>query len=288
MFNVKFQMSDRSLFFYLCAILVVLALCGCQRPVRPSAPGELCPGKATVNEAAAALAAQRGQLGSMQASARCVMQWRDDKDKVRRESFDAQVRFVPPEKMFFRGDKFGEIRFGANETEFWLRIKAELDTYWWGRRDQVQDCSHALLLNPCNLAEAMGIVEIDSRWELFYRNGQDLLTLTANGRPVKRVFVNCCDYRVERIEYFDAAGQVTGATEMSNYAETADGLTTPTTIRVMTLYRGQEESSAQFDLQGVRRFETSQEKMNKLFERPGRDGYGTVLRLDANCDFTEE
>jgi hypothetical protein len=56
----------------------------------------------------------------------------------------------------------------------------------------------------------------------------------------------------------------------------------------MTLYRGQEESSAQFDLQGVRRFETSQEKMNKLFERPGRDGYGTVLRLDANCDFTEE
>ena len=268
---------------------VVLAfVAGCQGPVRPAGSGELCAGKATIDEAVAALAAQRGQLGAMQASARCVMQWRDDKDKSRQESFDAQVRFVPPDRMFFRGDKFGEIRFGANETEFWLRVKAELDTYWWGRRQQAQDCAHTLMLNPCNLAEAMGSVEVDSRWELFHRKGQDLLTLTENGRPVKRVFVNCCDYRVHRIEYFDSDGQASGAAELSNYTRTNDGLEMPMTIRVITLYRGREESSAQFELKGAKRFEASPEKMNKLFERPGRDGYGTVLRLDANCNFEEE
>ena len=282
MSNVKCQLLTAA------AASVLLVLAGCQGPQRPAASESLCPGKTTLEEAAAALDGQREQLGSMQASARCVMQWIDTNNKTRRESFDAQVRFVPPGSMFFRGDKFGEVRFGANDTEFWLRIKAELDTYWYGTRDRAQDCSHVLLMNPANLAEALGMVEIDARWDIFHRDGWDWLTLREQGRPVKRVYVNACEYRVERIEYYDRAGQVTAATVLSDYATTGDGLTMPMTIRLITLYNGQEESSAQFDLRGVRRFEPTKAQMDKLFERPGRDGYGTVLRLDANCNFIEE
>lgn len=267
---------------------VLLMLAGCQGPQTPTGPEPFCRGKVTIDQAAAALAAQRHQLGSMQATARCVMQWLDLKDTVRRESFDAQVRFLPPDRMFFRGDKFGEIRFGANAREFWLRIKPELDTYWHGTRDQAQDCSHALLLNPANLAEAMGIVDVDSRWELFHRDGRDWLTLRDQGRPVKRVYVNCCDYRVERIEYFDRHGRLTAASDLSDYTTTDDGLTMPTTLRLTTFYQGREDSSARFELRQIRRFEPTDRQMQNLFERPARDGYKTVLRLDANCNFIEE
>lgn len=282
MVNDKIQIRIMTL------VVAVLAVTGCQGPQGIKEPGSLCPGKITIGEAAAALAQQRSRLGSLQATARCVMQWRDLENKERRESFDAQVRFIPPDRIFFRGDKFGEIRFGTNETEFWLRIKPELDTYWYGTRDQAQACSHTLLLNPANLAEAMGMVDVDTRWELFHRDGYDWLTLREQGRPVKRIYVNSCDYRVERIEYFDRKGQLTAATSLSAYTTTSDGMTMPTTIRLATYYQGAEESSAEFVLQQVRRFEPTDRQAKNLFERPGRDGYGTVLRLDADCDFIED
>jgi len=270
------------------AVCLLLALSGCQGPVRPAGQGVLSEGKITIDEAVAALDVQYQPMGPVQASSRCVLQWLEAEDKVRRESFDAQVRFVPPDKIFFRGDKFGEIRFGTNENEFWLRIKAELDTYWYGTRAQAQDCPNELLVNPCNLVEAIGRVEVDTTWELFHRDGWDWLTLREKGRPVKRVYVNCRDYRIERVEYFDRQGQVMAATELSNYTQIGEGVVMPTTIRLITLYKGLEESSAKFDLQGVRRFEPTPAQMEKLFQRPGRDGYGTVLRLDEYCNFTQE
>jgi hypothetical protein len=217
------------------------------------------------------------------------MEWRDVDNKIRRESFDAQVRFMPPDKIFFRGDKFGEIRFGANESEFWLRIKPELDTYWHGTRQQAAACAHMLPMNPANLAEAMGMVGVDTSWELFHRDGWDILTQRGQrGRPLRRVYVNGCTYRVERIEYFDRNGQMTAATELSGYETTADGMTLPTRIRLMTIYKGLEESAAQFTLRNVRRFEPTERQRQNLFARPGRDGYKTVLRLDEYCNFVQE
>lgn len=282
MFNVKCQMR------LVLAAVMVLAMTGCQRPrMRETTPG--CPGKITIEQAAAALAQQRNRLGPMQATARCVLQWYDLHNKLRSESIDsAQVRFVPPDMLYIRGVKFGEVLFGANESEFWLRIKPELDTYWYGTREQAQQCAYALPMNPANLAEAMGMVEVDARWELFYRDGRDWLTLREQGRPVKRVYVNACDYRVERIEYFDRQGQLTAVTELADYMTANDAPPTPTTIRLTTFYRGQEDSSALFELHNVRRFEPSDKQMRGFFERPGRDGYGTVLQLDVSCNFVEE
>lgn len=271
------------------AVSVLFAVTGCQTLQPAPEPSVACPGMVTIGQAAAALNEQRDRLGPMQAAARCVLQWSDLDDKVRRESFDAQVRFMPPDRLFFRGDKFGEIRFGANEREFWLRIKPELDTYWHGTRDQAQECSHTLLLNPANLAEAIGMLQVDTTWELFHRDGFDWLTQRSEqGRPLKRAYINTCGYRVERIEYFDRRGQITAATELSGYAASADGLTLPTTIRLTTWYQGQEDSAATFELRQVRRFEPTDRQMRNLFERPARDGYGKVLRLDPYCNFAEE
>lgn len=282
MSNVKCQIL-------LSVVVTTALLAGCQPARRIAAPGAGCSGKPTIAQAVAALQQQRGQLDALQAAARSVMEWRDIDNRTRRESFDAQIRFVPPDKIFFRGDKFGEIRFGANESEFWLRIKPELDTYWYGGRDRAEACSHMLPMNPANLAEAMGMVAVDTRWELFHRDGWDILTLRGErGQPQRRVFVNGCTYRVERIEYYDHAGQMTAATELSGYETTGDGMTLPTSIRLMTIYKGQEESAAQFTLRNVRRFEPTDRQRQNLFARPDRDGYGTVLRLDEYCNFVRE
>lgn len=267
------------------AAVCVLSLVGCQPQRRPE-PARLCPGKATIHEAAAALAQQRDPLTPLQAIADCVIAW---DNRGRRESVDAaQVRFVPPDRVFFRGVRFGEIRFGANEDEFWLRIKPELDTYWHGTREQAQACSYMLPLNPAGLAEALGVVEVDAQWELSHRDGRDILTQRNNGRPLKRVYVNACDYRVERIEYFDPGAQVTAATELSDYTPVGDGPTVPTTLRLVTFFQGKEDSSATFTLRQIRRFEPTERQMRSLFDRPGRDGYKTVLRLDEDCNFVEE
>lgn len=287
--NLKFQIGTVKKFLTILAASAILwSAAGCQEPQRPISQGTVSQGKITIEQAVAALNAQHQPTGPIQATSRCVLQWLDADNKTRRESFDAQVRVVPPDKIFFRGDKFGEIRFGTNENEFWLRIKPEMDTYWYGTRQQAQKCPTELLLNPCNLAEAVGRVEIDTTWELFHRDGWDWLTLREQGRPVKRIYVDCNDYRISRIEYFDREGQVMAATELSNYTQTGNGVLMPTTIRLITIYKGLEESSAQFGLQGIRRLEATEAQMEKLFRRPGRDSYGTVLRLDDYCNFIEE
>ena len=288
--NLKFLILKRLSFIGQCALLLVLSLCGCQGPqsLPVAVPKVQCPGKMTVIDAAAALAKQQTQLGPMRASTRCVMQWRDDKNKSRQEPVDGRVWFIPPDKVIFRGDKFGkEVSFGVNAAEFWLRVKPEMDTYWYGTRPQAHACAHVMPMNPADLAEAIGIVQIDTRWELFHRKGLDILTLSENGRLLKRVFIECCNYRIERVEYFDSAGHITAATDLSDYAMIGDGMTLPSKIRLTAYDSGKADSSVEFQLQQARRFEPTDRQM-QLFQRPGRDGYGTVLRLNENCDFMPE
>jgi hypothetical protein len=102
------------------------------------------------------------------------------------------------------------------------------------------------------------------------------------------VYVNCCDYRVRRIEYYDPQGQVVAATELSDYTPIDPALVVPTHIRLMTIYQGLEESSARIELRNIRRFDPTPAQLENLFSRPGRDGYGTVLRLYENCTFSQE
>ncbi len=269
--------------------LAIVALTGCQGPQIAAPPTVGCEGMATIYDAAAALAAQREQLIPLQATAQCRMEWRDADGKTQRERFDAQVRFMPPEKLFFRGHRFGEIRFGTNAEQFWLRIKPELDTYWYGSRRQAQECSHVLMMNPANLTEALGMVQVDAQWELFHRDGWDLLTERDNGMPVRRVYVDACDYRVRRIEYYDRFGQVTSATELADYITLPrQRLAVPRTIRLVTLYQGLEESSVLIELDNIREFSPRPQQIQNLFQRPDRDGYGTMLRLDEQCNFVEE
>lgn len=224
----------------------------------------------------------------LKASAHCILRYTTEKGEKRKEAFNAQFRFMPPDKTFFRGDKFGEIRFGTNETDFWLRMKAELDSYWWGTKLQADQCRQSLLFNPGNIAEAIGMVNVTDDWKLFHRNGFDILDLYDGPSRIKRVYVNACDYYIERIEYFDELGLVKASVQLKDYATGESGVFCPTRIDVTYYNHGLEDSSLQIDLKHVAAFAPTDKQRNLLFQRPDRDGYEHVYRLDENCNFIEE
>ncbi|OQY05532.1 MAG: hypothetical protein B6I25_05505 [Planctomycetales bacterium 4572_13] len=272
---------NNSLITFLAAAMAILS--GCQQSV--TQPKQICPGKPTIARAAAVLQLQKQNAQPMGASADCTFAWRDEKDKKKEERVNGKMIFVPPGKIFFRGDKFGEIRFGANEAEFWLRVKPEMDSYWFGSKQQAAQCDETLLLNPAQVAEALGIVEITPDWKLSYYNGYDILSLHKDGKIKKRVYVNACDYRIERVEYFDVCGMKKVLMELADYWPGDDGLMVPSKIRIGYFDSlGLEESSVQIELKHIRSLPPEKQK-KKLFQRPGRDGYEHLYRLNENCEF---
>ncbi|MCE5187349.1 MAG: hypothetical protein LLF76_14615 [Planctomycetaceae bacterium] len=271
--------------------LLAIMLVGCAPQVRrPIHEGPTCPGKPTVAAAVEALALQRNSQQPFQASADGVILWRDEKGKDRDEPIrGGNLAFVPPDKVFFKGSiVFKEARFGTNQQEFWLRIKYELDTYWWGTRTAAQDCIGSLIFDPAQIAEAIGIVDVTPQWKLSYRDGYDILTLY-RGRVIgKRIYVDACDYRVSLIEYFDAEGLKQVTIELSEYAAQDSGINVPTRIRAASYDpQGLKQSAVSFTLNNIRPLPPERQKP-ALFQRPAADGYGTVLRLNDDCQFVQE
>lgn len=268
--------------------MLVILLCGCGPQTKP-VQRPVCPGKATLSEAIEALNLQRQNLQAFEATAEGVISYQKDgrdRDEPIRNGY---LTFIPPDKIFFKGEiVFKEARFGTNEEEFWLRIKYDLDTYWWGSRETAEKCASKLPFDPTGIAEAIGIVNVTDDWELFYRDGYDILTLRRDGQVSKRVYINACDYRAELLEYFGQAGQKTVSVELSDYNVDETGVMVPTTILAATYNdEGLEAQAVRFTLKNIRPLTPDRYKP-KQFTRPDRDGYGTVLHLNENCEFMEE
>lgn len=263
----------------------VFFIVGCQ-PVAVDTTGDLiCPGKASVEEAVRVLALQKLNVRPFESAADCTISWRQADGTEKDENVPGKLIFVPPDKIYFGGSKFGEVRFGTNETQFWLRVKPELDTYWWGSKAQAAQCRESLLLNPSDIAEAFGIVEVSSDWQLSHRGNYDILDLLEDGRRKKRVYVNTCEYRIEQIEYFDADELKKVSVELGEYTTGESGIVVPSRIWVGYFDReGLEESSVEIQLKHIR-YLPPEKQGAKLFVRPDRDGYEHVLKLSEYCEF---
>ena len=121
--------------------------------------------------------------------------------------------------------------------------------------------------------------------------GTDELTLYDADvqRIIKRVHIDTADYRVARIENFDRRRTIVTTTELSDYSTTSDGVTVPRNI-LITYYneRGDVESSIRIKIKGAKLFEMPEEKLQRLFERPGRDGYKYMYELSEDCQFMKQ
>lgn len=259
---------------------------GCQRPVK-RLPAVWCPGKESIEEAVRTLELQRANLHPIRAAVQATLEWSEEDGRQKRESLDAQLRYVPTERLFLRGDKFGEIRFGTNAEAFWLMIKPELDTYWWGTRRAGEECGEALQFQPWHVAEALGAVEVDTSWTLSYEGGFDILTKTdAGGELRKRVWVRACDYAIERIEVYPAANEIVRVL-LDRYEVTEQGYAVPSDIQVEHYRDTDMVGAMRLELNGIRYFETDAARMERLFARPSAENYEYVYQLTEDCDFIE-
>jgi len=279
------------------AVGVALGLVGCAGPPKAEVPEEpAC--ELTLEEVIAGLEARRAAMVPLRAGGQCRIAWWDEDGQRHEESCSIQLRVCPPRRVFLVGSGLlGEmIRLGADETDFYLRIKPkEVSAYWGGRRERLAGCGQRLWLDPDNLLEALGQVTVDRSWVLLPEGGQVVLVrVGADGRLVKQIAVECGTGRVRRIDYHASDGAFAATVEMGDYkaikaGDEADGgvLEVPTELRMTAHGARGKRAEVALELSGVRRFEPTEAQMEKLFRRADAAGMEHVYELDEGCRFVE-
>jgi hypothetical protein len=270
--------------FSVFSVLAMMALTGCQPQMQKEEP--LCAGKETVAEAVAALRAKQTGPLSIQAGIHCVMELPKPEGKPEIQDFNGKMIFVGPDNLRIGGDKFGPILIGANATEFWFYVKPGLDTAWWGEKKNIPSCTGKLGFNPFYLAEALGQINLDRDWTLRQDPGVDILT-TQEADGIKKVYLNCCTYQIDRIEYCDTYGNLVASADLSDYRDVPNAGSIPQAIELRHFRSGRTGSVVRLRLSGISPF-TPKPTQQKLFERPVPKGYKTVYRWTPECEFIIE
>lgn len=260
----------------------ILLLAGCTSEMQKPMP--ICPGKASVAEALAALQSQSQNVAPLRAKGQCLLQYYADKKK-HKENLTVQVRVNPPFEIYLQGDKAlvpKAIILGANELEFWLSIRPKVSTHWWGLWSE-QDNSEAFLINPKTLLEALGIGEVDAEqdWSLSNEGPFDILTKREQGKIVKKIYIYSCEYRVRRIEFFDSNGQVAARAELDKYTEVSEGFLVPALIKVTTYAPHDAEDSLgiTLNLRSIKPAEITEALRSHLFGHPQPQGFKQVYKV---------
>ncbi len=279
------------LLFFIILTADVLFWAGCAQPVRE--PVKICPGKETIAEAIVLLNQRRENIGPIKASGSCRILWYDSENKPHREKLDIKLRFYPPDRLYFKGDVLGieAVRLGTNREQFWLRIKPkEISAYWWGKRSGAKKCSNQLWINPNNLLEALGVINIDSDW-IFSKQGDfDILTRTdPAGNTAKRIYINRCDYLPAKIEYFDDKGVLAVVVALADYTHKHDEIISPTRINMTHEDSDDTKTIVDIRLRNVKLYQPEQKELQgKLFKLPPTKGFENVFILNDNCEFDRQ
>lgn len=257
--------------FLLYIFVCVFMLNGCAPQV--SVCKHICPGKKSTSQSLNTLRSASVNIISFEAKGQCRAKFYCDGKKYE-ENFPLRLWVNPPEQIRLHGDIFFNPRgidLGLNKDEFWLAIKPkEINTYHWGRWSQ-QDGGVNLLIDPAILTEALGIKQIDYQgsWSLANQGAFDVLTKrTQQGRLIKRLYIDSCNYRISKIEHFDTDGGVLVVVELDKYKEISSGVFVPGTIKIITRSQDNEEDTVRITLRSIKAKKFDKEKEDILFSRP--------------------
>jgi hypothetical protein len=281
-------------------VLVVLILSGCAPPELPL-PEPLplaitvCPGKIDKGESLKAIKTHSENIMPLKASGECKLQYHTEDGQKHYEQFPIKVRIVPPNQIYVQGGPVfvpKAIVLGANEREFWGWLKPEeMSAYWWGRLSETEDCLNALALNPCNVLEALGVIAVEDAegWTLWNKDAFDILERQApNGSRTKRVFINCCDYLIRRIQYFDGSGQIVLITMLDKYKPIISGFSMPRDIKIIRFGEGDKHDFIDIRLNSIRPADFSREQLNFMFSRPEPKGFKHIYRRSQSCELIRQ
>ena len=276
---------------YILFVTAALTLAGCALPTKE--PMRICPGAGSIENALELLNSHKANIKPIKANGKLIYKQYHNGKRKSKESIDTKLRYYPPDHLFFQGNYIAgqAFKLGANQNQFWLRIKLDVNSYWYGSRNLGWKCNKLLkLISPDNLTEAIGLVNLDDSMKLSNRNGYDILTsYTDTATPAKKVYINCCSYLVTKIEYFDIDGQISVIVELNNYTNTADGIVIPAKIRFTSFDSDTDKTQLDITFKNVKLFSPKPKILNDpLFKLPPTKGFKNIYQLNENCQFIKQ
>jgi hypothetical protein len=273
-------------------VLAMVAFAGgCLSQVFP--PAKVCPGKPNVAEALAAIKTQGEALEPFRANGQCRLGYVVESGKTRQFNLPVSVYINPPSEVYLQGQAApgprGLVFLGTNEREFWLGIWPDISTFWWGRW-ATATAAHDLPVSPEAVFESLGLATVSpletdpNRWALSAKSGQDVLTWRdPDGQPLKRLFVERCDYRIARIEYLDRDGHVSVMVELKKYEKVGKAMWVPSRISIVAYANGERTHWAKLSLDTFMERKYKEEFRQRYFVRPEPRGFENVIEVDGTA-----
>jgi len=272
-------------------ILLAILVAGCATGPEKL---EICPGKASVEEALSALEARAEKAQPLRVNGgRCRLVYYEspEDEKPKRHNLSPRLWFQPPSKIYIQlsvGVDQKAVIIGCNDESFWMGMRPqEVSSYYWGNWADAQDVD-GLMVGPKVVLEAFGIIQRgeagdSSQWSLTNDGPYDILTLkTADGRLVKRVYIYCCDYLVRKIEYFDTKGELVAVAELGDYESVVEGFDVPKKIYVSAIAADGRADELEIKLYDPKVKELSPRAQQIVFNRKLSDvnDYENVYRYE--------
>jgi len=259
---------------------------GCAAPGRPRLP--ICPGKANVDEALAALAAHAQEAVPLKANGQILLTYHEpDSKKPKQHNLPATLLFSPPWETYIQGSIAADVRaviIGSNEENFWLALRPkEMSSFYLGEWAQAHTVE-GLMMSPMVVLEAFGIIvdnELDKGgWSLKNEGAYDILTRrNETGRLVKRVHVYACDYLVHKIEYFDDREKVVAVAELGQYKPVAGSFRVPTRVKVSAIGPTKRQDSINITLTSMNERKFTEQQKKAFFNPPDPNKFERVYTL---------
>lgn len=217
-------------------------------------------------------------------------------DKGRRHDLDLRGSMVVrrPRSLWMRLDhalEEGQVELGSNEAEYWLSIRRDYATMWWGRHEHVGKPEvEPLPIDPARIADTLGLRMLPARGALgpFRRcfERYDELTYGRND-PIDGFFadrVYAVDryppFLIRRIDFLDRAGQAEMVVWLDDYCETDGHGLFPRKLR---LHWPKRDSSMTL---GIDRLRAGAKVNPRVFVRPRTppEGIRRIVQVDAACE----
>jgi len=286
---------DSDKFNYLISSLLIFTFGVCSLIFTGCGPGrdislQTCPAAKSVFDASANLNVSRENLVSLKARGKCHLEYHEDK-KLKTEDFRVKVWLNPPDEIYLQGDIAFDGRgiiLGSNQKEFWLAIRPEISSYYWGKWEDVQD-SARLIINPRVLLEGLGVLEVDESWLLAGEGNFDVLVKKrADGLTGRKIYIDRCSGYVSKVKYFDNNGRETIVTELDRYKKVAENLFMPFSIQITTYYSSEESKLARISLDSIKPVQFTDKLKQRLFNLPNTKGYKHIYKVNSDFELIEQ
>lgn len=224
------------------------------------------------------------QQQSFTVNADCRIEIPDEKIK---ETYNLKFYYEPMSNVYMQADHvlLGKaVIAGGNDDQYWLWIRhKEVDSYWFGSwQSGCIDSSTSLPINPSVILEAMGLLYCPQDYKKVKCScSAHVFSVALADGGEKKLWFDCCDDKLAKIEIFGAKGNPVVLCTIKNYFSTSDGAKLPAKLE-MTVYSDSREiakATIKFKPESFKLREYSDVFRKSFFAQPKPDGVKNVYQI---------